>query len=389
VTNQPLRVGLVGCGNVALNFHRPAYQRTGGQFELVAVADPTPDRLELGRTTAGLSPDDANDLLARDDIDVVDVCTPQHLHRALIEAAVGSGKHVVCEKPLASVPADAERATEAAEQAGVVLAVMHNYLFFPEVVAATAILDSGELGDVRVVSVDYLGVVDSPGAGGYRPNWRHDPSTAGGGVLMDMLHAVYLAEHLLGGPVDRVSAYADSTRPDADVEELALLRLEADHRVGLVNLAWGFGPGGIDVVGTKGRLRVDYRDGGTPPWAPFERLAVTTADGTRHEPLARGAELGALVLDSMTAALLDVAGAIAAGRSPATSGRNALHVLETTLAAYVSSATGRTEPTRLDRAGPVYRTGVTGIRDLAIAPWSPVARDGLFGLRENEFQAAP
>jgi predicted dehydrogenase len=389
---RPLRVGLVGCGNVALNFHVPAYAATSGAFELVAVADPTAERLELGRATAGLSERDAytdpTDLLARADVDVVDVCTPQHLHRPLIEAAAAAGKHILCEKPLASVPADADRAIAAAERAGVVLAVMHNYLFFPEVVAVKRILDSGELGDIRVVQVDYLGVVDSPGAGAYRPGWRHDPAAAGGGVLMDMVHAVYLAEHLLGRPVERVSAYVDSTRANADVEELALVRLEADHRVAQVNMAWGYGPGGIAVTGTQGRLRVDYRDGGTPPWAPFERLVVTTYRGTRQDPLPRGQELAALVLSSMTATLLDLADSIAAGRPPAADGRQAGHILETTLASYASAALGRTEPAHLDRAGPVYGGGVTGIGELAVEPWSAVSRDRLYGARRPDARAA-
>ena len=100
---------------------------------------------------------------------MIDVCTPQHLHRDLVLAAAAAGKHVLCEKPIAAVPADAAAMVAAAAEAEVVLAVVHNYLFFPEVVALRAVVDSGELGEVRTVRVDMLGVVDSPGAAGYRP----------------------------------------------------------------------------------------------------------------------------------------------------------------------------------------------------------------------------
>jgi predicted dehydrogenase len=379
-----LGVGIVGCGNVALNFHLPSYQAHPDRFDVVGLADPTAERLDFGRSTAGLGNGqvhlDSKELLARDDIDLVDICTPQHLHRDVIVAAAAAGKHIVCEKPLASVPAEAVAAVDAAERAGVVLGVVHNYLFFPEVVAAKHVVDSGELGDVRVVIVNYLGVVDLPGAGGYRPQWRHDPAAAGGGVLMDMLHAVYLAEHLLGTPVERVSAYADTVRPGDSVEDLALCRFEADHKVALVNMGWGLGHGGVQVVGTKGRLTIDYRDDGTPPWAPFERLTVTTEKGTRVEPLPAGKELPELVLDSMQAAVLDIGDAINQGRAPVAGGRQALHILEATLAAYTSAALGRTVPLPFTADNPVFQLGVTGLRDLDVPSWSPVSRDGLFGL---------
>ena len=168
--NLPLRVGIVGCGNVALDFHVPAYHAAADRYTIVGVADPTAERLELGRTSAGLSPAQAHrdvaDLLARDDVDVIDVCTPQHLHRDVVVAAAAAGKHVLCEKPIAAVPADAAAMVAAAETAGVVLGVVHNYLFFPEVAALTEIIAAGELGEIRTVRVDMLGVVDSPGAAG-------------------------------------------------------------------------------------------------------------------------------------------------------------------------------------------------------------------------------
>ena len=125
--STPLRVGIVGCGNVALNFHVPAYQALPERYEIVGLADPTPERLEQGRRTANLAPEqvhrDAAALLARDDVDVIDVCTPQHLHRDVVVAAAAAGRHVLCEKPIAAVPADAAAMVDAAARAGVVLAV--------------------------------------------------------------------------------------------------------------------------------------------------------------------------------------------------------------------------------------------------------------------------
>src|SRR5690348_9107874 len=84
------------------------------------------------------------------------------LHRDLVVAAAAAGRHVLCEKPIAAVPADAAAMLAAAQDAGVVLAVVHNYLFFPEVVALRQLIDTSELSEVRTVTVNMLGVVDSP-----------------------------------------------------------------------------------------------------------------------------------------------------------------------------------------------------------------------------------
>ncbi|OUD04629.1 Gfo/Idh/MocA family protein [Streptomyces swartbergensis] len=380
----PLRVGIVGCGNVALNFHVPAYQAEPDRFTITALADPTPERLELGRSTTGLSPDqvhsDALALIARDDVDVVDVCTPQHLHRDLAVAAAAAGKHILCEKPLAAAPADAAAMVKAAEQAQVVLGVVHNYLFFPEIVAARTLIDDGAIGEVRTVTVDMLGVVDSPGAAGYRPQWRHDPAAAGGGVLMDMLHGVYLGEHLLGEPVERVSAYVDAATPGDAVEGLALCRLESSCRAALVNIGWGFGPGGIRINGSKGRIVLRYRDEGTIPWAPFESLSLTTEAGTEILDLPPGQELVPLVATALQATVADFADAVTTGRAPVAPGRAALHTLEATVAAYTSAALGESVGIPLPVDGPVHRRGVIGLAELDVPAASSVRASGLFGL---------
>lgn len=381
---EPLRVAIVGCGNVALNFHLPAYQALPDTYEIVGLADPTPDRLALGQQLAGLPDDqvhlDAAELLARADVDVIDVCTPQHLHRDLVIAAAQAGKHVLCEKPIAAVPADAAAMVAAAEQAGTILAVVHNYLFFPEIVALTQLIAAGELGEIRTVTVDMLGVVDSPGAAGYAPRWRHNPAASGGGVLMDMLHGVYLAEHLLGAPFDAVSAAVDTATDGDAVEGLASCRLEARRRIGLVNIGWGLGQGGIAVNGSKGRAIAHYRADGTMPWAPFETLTVTTAEGTRVVELPAGQELVPLVADAMRDTVADLAEAITGDRAPAATGATALRILESTVAAYASAALRRTVDLPLPTDGPLHNRGVVGLSEVDLPTESPVRARGLFGL---------
>ncbi len=385
--NTPLRVGIAGCGNVALNFHLTAYQALPDRYVVAGLADPTPERLELGRVAAGLTADqvhlDALDLTRDDRIDVIDICTPQHLHRDLVIAAAAAGKHVLCEKPIAATPADAAAMVAAADKAGVRLAVVHNYLFFPEVVALRQLIEDGVLGDIRTVSVDMLGVVDSPGAAGYAPRWRHDPASSGGGVLMDMLHGVYLAEHLLGSPITAASAAVDAATPGDAVEGLALCRFEAGDGFCLVNVGWGLGPGGVAVNGTRGRAVAHYRDSGTMPWAPFESLTVTTADETHVVDLPAGEELGPLITHAMRDAVADLFDAVTEGRPPAATGRDAQRILDATVAAYASGALQRTVRIPLPSDSSLHRRGVVGLADLDLPAASPVRRRGLFSVRKG------
>jgi predicted dehydrogenase len=376
----PLRVGLVGCGNVALNDHVPGYLARPDLYRVVAVADPTEDRRTTVAGALGLPQLDAHadvaTLLARPDLDLVDVATPQHVRRPVIAAALASGRHVLSEKPLATVPADAAALVDAARAHAVVLAVMHNYLFMPEVAAVRRLVAEGAIGDVEVVIVNYLGVLDLPGNASYAPRWRHDLEISGGGVLVDMLHAVYVAESLLGRPVERVSGWAHARQPGAAVEDIALCRLEADGCAALVNVGWGHGPGGIEVSGSRGRIAVRYRDGGTGPFVPLEGVTLTGADGvTRPVPISPADDLYAVA-----AVLADLAEAIAEGREPIASGAHGLRALEATLAAYAAAHTGRTIRLPLAPEDPLHRRGALGLAELDAPTWSPVAARGLFGL---------
>jgi predicted dehydrogenase len=385
MTDQTLRVGIAGCGNIGAGAHLPAWLANADVAEVVALADPTQSSLEAAGATAGLDGDclhlDPLELIARPDVDAIDVATPQHLHRELIVAAAQHGKQILCEKPLATVPAEAAVAVAAAEAAGVTFSMVHNYLYLPEVVAAQRVIDSGEIGEVRTVTINFLGIVDVPGSAGYAPRWRHDAARAGGGVLMDILHGVYMAESLLGSTLQRVSAYADNLDPESNVEDLALCRFETERNAGLVNIAWGHGPGGIEVTGTEGRISALYANGGTAPWSDFERVIVTTAAGTRVEHDARvdgGADGYAALGDAFRHVFRDFADAVREGRAPRSTGADGLRILEATVGALKSAATGTLVEIPLDREDPVFQRGVLGVGDLDLPDWSPVLRRGLY-----------
>lgn len=375
---RELRVGLIGCGSVAATAHIPALLELADDYSVVGIADPTPALLERARVLLGLDEACAYaqhiNLLARDDLDVVLVATPPNVRVPILLDAIASGRHVLSEKPLSTVPRDAERAVDAAREAGVTLGLVHNYLYLPEIVGAREMVRAGEIGMPQVAILNYLGVLDNPGSSDYRPGWRRRASIAGGGVLMDMLHVVYVAETLLGEPIERVSAWLSASEEGAPVEELALCRFETRTKAALVNVGWGFGPGGIQVSGTLGRLTVRYEDEGTSPF--FSAESLTVASGERRQRLA----LGSPPVPTHRLTLAAFARAIREGRPPDATGEDGYRSLSAVLAAYASAVTERTVSVPFRSDDPVYVAGVAGIRELDASPTSLAARLRLFDL---------
>ena len=375
-------VGLIGCGNIAMA-HLEGWAAHPAGYVPVAVADATPERLEIGRMTAGLDSRDAyadyRDVISRDDVGVVDVCVPPHIRREIVVAAAAAGKHILSEKPLATVPSHGAAMVEAAGRAGVTLGLVHNYLFQPEIILARQLIASGALGQVEVVIINYLGVEDFPGTMAYRPAWRHDAAQSGGGILMDIIHLVYLAEAMLHRRIDRVSAYANARAAGAGVEDIVSARFETPDSAAVVNVGWSFGPdgidgpGGIEVSGTLGRLAIINENGGT--FAPFRELRLTDRDGTRVVATSADAPIA-----TVPRAVQEFAEAVAAGRPPAASGDDGQRYLEAVLAAYESAALGRTIALPLDRGDPVFLRGVIGLREVELPPWTPVREKRIFGV---------
>ena len=171
---ERLRVGIVGAGFVGRVHARSA--RVAGA-ELVGVASSSPQSAAAARPELGAERafDSAEQLIGSAEIDVVHLCTPNHLHLPLALAAIEAGKHVVCEKPVAlDVAGAAELAAAAAEAAGVVVTVPFVYRFYPSVrelrarlvgAAAARLIHGGYLQDWLLASDDY--------------NWRVDPELGG------------------------------------------------------------------------------------------------------------------------------------------------------------------------------------------------------------------
>lgn len=158
------------------------------------------------------------DMLANPDVDAVAIHTPNHLHADEAVAAARAGKHVFCDKPMATTVADAERIVRECEKAGVKLGVNFHNRFMPCFIETRRIIESGEIGKVLLVQMEA-----SPGArpGGRMATWRVDPHAAGLGTTNSIgVHVFDILRYLLASEITEVTSLFDT--PRNVMEEIAL-----------------------------------------------------------------------------------------------------------------------------------------------------------------------
>lgn len=376
----PLRVGVIGCGNVSVRQHIPTLTRLPGA-QLAAIADPVADRRREALAAGDLPPEAGfethSDMLAKAALDYVVVAVPPSLRAPILRDCFRAGLHALSEKPLALRPIEAQALIEQAAAADLRFGMVHNYLFFPEYRAVRQRLDQGAVGQVRHVGLQFLGVPDLPGHADYRPLWRHDVGESGGGVLMDMIHVLYVAEYLVGGLAQAVSAGIDNLAyPDGQVEDLALILLHFEGAYATVQLGWGHGPGGVQVTGTEGRILVFYRDFQTGPFAEVTNLTVVSPAGVEDLKPDWTSTTKSTFVDLHA----DFLQSVRESRPPMAPAEAGLRTLQAALGCYASAHTGRVVELPLDPGDPLYQEGIFGLPQLQAWPGSPLQRRGLLGL---------
>ncbi|GHH34640.1 MULTISPECIES: Gfo/Idh/MocA family protein [Streptomyces] len=215
----PLGVGMVGYAFMGAA-HSQGWRTVGRVFDLprrpvlaaVCGRDAGAVRAAADRLGWAAAETDWRALISREDVDVVDICTPGDSHAEIAVAALAAGKHVLCEKPLANTVEEAEAMAEAARAAaerGQVAMVGFNYRRVPATSLARKMVAEGRLGTLRHVRVTYLQdwLVDRE----FPLTWRLRKETAGSGALGDLgAHIVDLAQYLAGEPVVGVSALTET-----------------------------------------------------------------------------------------------------------------------------------------------------------------------------------
>ena len=218
--SKALRIGLIGYGFMGRT-HSNGYKRVADFFPeleykpvLQAVCGRTEDKTKAFAAQWGYQSyeTDWKKLIARDDIDAVDICTPNDQHAAVAIAAAEAGKMVLCEKPLARTTEESLPMVEAVEKAGVANTVWYNYRRVPAVSLAKQIIESGKLGKIFHYRANFLQdwTINADLPQGGAALWRLDAQAAGSGVTGDLLaHCIDTAIWLNGSIVD-VSAVTET-----------------------------------------------------------------------------------------------------------------------------------------------------------------------------------
>jgi predicted dehydrogenase len=217
---KPLNIGLVGYGFMGRT-HSNGYKRVNDFFPdveyrpvLKAICARSEDRAQAFAEQWGYESveTDWKALIARDEIDAVDICTPNNTHAEIAIAAAEAGKMVLCEKPLARTTEESLPMVEAIEKAGVANTVWYNYRRVPAVTLAKQIIDSGKLGRIFHYRANFLQdwTISEDLPQGGEALWRLDAEAAGSGVTGDLLaHCIDTAIWLNGGIKD-VSAMTET-----------------------------------------------------------------------------------------------------------------------------------------------------------------------------------
>lgn len=219
MTKQKLRVGLVGYGFMGRT-HSNAFRSVGNFFdldreiELVAVCGRDRAKAEAHAAAWGFGSveTDWRALVARDDIDLIDIAAPNDTHHDVAIAAAEAGKMVMCEKPLGRNATESAEMTAAVEKAGVPSMVWYNYRRIPAVTYAKMLIDEGRLGRIyhyrAAFLQDWTISADLPQGGAGL--WRLDAGVAGSGVTGDLLAHCIDTAMWLNGPISTVTGMTET-----------------------------------------------------------------------------------------------------------------------------------------------------------------------------------
>src|SRR5271167_3102440 len=219
MSKKDLNIGLVGYGFMGRT-HSNAFLQAGRFFDLPyqpvlkAVSARNPDRLRTFADNWGYESieTDWKALIARQDIDLIDIASPNDTHAEIAVAAAKAGKMVLCEKPLGRTAAEAEAMVEAVETAGVANMVWYNYRRVPAVVLAKQLIDEGRLGRIFHYRAKFLQdwTISKDLPQGGEGLWRLDAEVAGSGVTGDLLAHCIDTALWLNGHIDQVTAMTET-----------------------------------------------------------------------------------------------------------------------------------------------------------------------------------
>lgn len=293
---RPLGLGVLGCAEIARRRFLPAAARCRGA-RIAAVASRDPQRAEAVAARFGCAATDYAGLLRSDEVDLVYVPLPNHLHEEWVLAALAHGKHVLCEKPLGLSTTQVRRMVDAAERSGRLLSENLMFLSHPQHERVEALLADGRIGALTALHCTFHIPLPAPG------NYRLDPSQGGGAVHDLNRYPLGAAHRFLRGDVAEITRCTVGTRDGLELSMEATATTTADRRLSF-SIAFGRPyESWYELRGTEGALRLD-------------RAFTPTADHACRLELRRGDRVETILMpaqDQWELTIEQVAARIAAG----------------------------------------------------------------------------
>lgn len=336
---KTVNIGVIGCGSIARNRHIPEYE-ANEHTNIRAVCDLVKERAEETASRLGASAyTDYHELLKDESIEAVSVCTSNHMHARISIDALAAGKHVLCEKPMATSAQEAEEMIEAEKRSGKKLMIAHNQRFVPSHVKARELIANGELGKI----FSFRTTFGHGGPEGWsidgKDSWFFKKEEAFIGAMGDLgVHKSDLIQFLLDEPVTQVAAFVENNAKEnitVDDNAVCLLRT-AGGLIGTLTASWAYVPeedNSTIIYGEKGTLRLEddpvhsltahYTNGHT---VRYELGGIQTNDA--------GGQEGSGVIDAFTESIVSNTEVPVSGAD----GKQALAVI---LAALASSERGQ------------------------------------------------
>ena len=240
-----LQIGVIGCGSIARHRHLPEYAENP-RAVVRAVCDVVPHRaVEMADKYGARTYADYTELLRDPNIQAVSVCLPNVLHAKVTVAALQAGKHVLCEKPMATSRKEAEEMVEAARSSGKLLMIGHNQRFMAAHVKAKQMLHSGRLGAVLTFRTTFSHGGPERWSIDGADSWFFRKPEAFVGALGDLgVHKADLIRWLLEDEVESISAFVSTLEKPGDVEDNAVCVLRMlSGAMGTLTASWTHHPG--------------------------------------------------------------------------------------------------------------------------------------------------
>ena len=350
---DPIRVAIVGCGRIS-GLHQMGY-RGREDARIVAVCDTNKSAAKKKAKEWGVEKVYTNyqQVLEDKEIDLVELLTPHHLHCSMTVQACQAGKHVSVQKPMAISAAEADEMIAAAGKAGVSLRVYETFVNYAPAVRARAMIAAGEIGAIRAIR---LHVSTGTGDTAWKVPlsawlWRFNEKQCGGGpMVFDHGYHLFSLAYYLGGPVEKVYAWIDQTPVreaggivKIDAPAMIMFQYKSTHCYGQLDIEhtpkmriysdYYADDDRIEVIGDKGIIFINRY---TTKTVDLPALMLFKDGKTTPIPV-EGVEWP----DSFIATTQDFIEKLKTGGQPRLDGPTGKAVLQFTLAALQSAATGR------------------------------------------------